>query len=129
MKVIVAGTRSGFPRLARIVAAAVHDSGWRDKIVEIVSGASGAVDLAGEAWAAANGVPLKQFPADWGKFGKSAGPRRNQQMADYADAFIAIWDGQSRGTADMIQRARTRGIPVYESVAPHVHLWRGSVLR
>ena len=34
-------------------------------------------------------------------------------MADNADALIAVWDGESRGTADMIKKARDRGLRVY----------------
>jgi hypothetical protein len=59
------------------------------------------------------GVRLKRYPADWNKHGKSAGPRRNQQMADDgAELCLAFWDGASRGTLDMITRAAKAGIPV-----------------
>lgn len=34
-------------------------------------------------------------------------------MADYADALIAIWDGESRGTANMIEEAEKRGLKVF----------------
>ena len=34
-------------------------------------------------------------------------------MADKGEALIAVWDGQSRGTADMIARAKKKGIPVF----------------
>ena len=38
---------------------------------------------------------------------------RNQVMADHADALIAVWDGASKGTADMIDRAKKRGLKVF----------------
>ena len=62
-------------------------------------------------------IPIKEFPADWSK-GKPAGPFRNRQMAYYADALVAIWDGKSRGTRDMIRKAHERGLPytVYRHV-------------
>jgi hypothetical protein len=44
------------------------------------------------------------FPADWNKFGKSAGHVRNQAMADYADILLAFWDGKSTGTKSMIKK-------------------------
>jgi hypothetical protein len=55
----------------------------------------------------------KRFPADWDRFGRSAGPKRNKQMAEYGDALIAVWDGESRGTKTMIEFARERGLQVY----------------
>ena len=51
-------------------------------------------------------------PADWDKHGKAAGPIRNAEMAEVADALIAFWDGQSRGTANMISLAKSKGLSV-----------------
>ena len=45
---------------------------------------------------------MEIYPAQWKKFGKRAGYRRNEQMAEVADALIAFWDGSSRGTKHMI---------------------------
>ena len=75
--------------------------------IEIVSGAyyKGADKLA-EQYAKEKGFLIKQFPANWNKFGKAAGPKRNQQMANYTDALIAFWDGKSRGTKHMIEMAK-----------------------
>ena len=67
----------------------------------------------GEEWARYNNLRVQRFPADWGTYGISAGPRRNASMAEYADALIAVWDGVSRGTRNMIQEARKRGLKVY----------------
>ena len=50
-------------------------------------------------------------PADWEHFGKAAGPKRNMQMAKIADAVIAFWDGESRGTQSMIECAKDENIP------------------
>lgn len=44
---------------------------------------------------------ITSFPAEWDLYGKSAGPRRNRRMAEYADALLLIWDNQSRGSANM----------------------------
>lgn len=50
--------------------------------------------------------------ADWRNRGKAAGPIRNQEMADAgADLCLAFWNGESRGTLDMITRATKTGIP------------------
>jgi uncharacterized phage-like protein YoqJ len=53
------------------------------------------------------------YPANWRKYGKRAGHRRNQQMADNADALIALWDGESPGTRDMIRRMENKPTIIY----------------
>ena len=40
---------------------------------------------------------------------KAAGPIRNRQMAEYADYLIAFWDGESRGTRNMIETMKKLG--------------------
>lgn len=111
MKVIVAGGRdfNDFD----VVANAIVESKFI--ITEIVSGCAAGVDTLGEIYAAENDIPVKKFPADWKKNGRSAGPIRNGQMAEYADALVAVWDGVSRGTKNMIDQATARGRQV------HVH--------
>lgn len=61
----------------------------------------------GKSWAINNNIPVKSFPANWNKFGKSAGYKRNVQMADYAEGLIAITTG-SLGTTHMINIANDR---------------------
>src|SRR3990172_8053797 len=109
MKVIIAGSRSitSFDAVLNAIQCAQMD------ITEVVSGGAKGVDTLGERWAMKNTVPIKRFLPDWAQFGKSAGPRRNEQMAQYADGLIAVWDGKSRGTAHMIERARKEGLEVY----------------
>lgn len=109
MKTIVAGSRdiTGF----NIVEQAIRDSGF--EITELVSGGARGVDRLGEKYAKEHNIPIKQFIPDWDKFGKSAGHKRNSQMADYADALVAIWDGVSKGTAGMIADATQKGLKVY----------------
>jgi 2-keto-3-deoxy-6-phosphogluconate aldolase len=63
---------------------------------EIVSGTAKGVDSSGEFYASWNHIPVKQFPADWKKYGKAAGPIRNKQMAEYADAAIICINNQSK---------------------------------
>jgi hypothetical protein len=82
-------------------------------ISEVVSGCASGIDKLGEDWAVNNYVPIKRFPADWQRYGKSAGFIRNVQMAEYAGALVAIWDGRSRGTWNMIQEANRRDLRVY----------------
>jgi hypothetical protein len=109
MKVIVAGSREGF--VARNVFEAIKESGFT--ITEIVSGTARGVDKDGEYYAACRELPVKRFPADWDQYGKAAGHIRNKQMADYADALVAVWDGKSPGTKNMIETMKSLNKPVY----------------
>lgn len=93
----------------------------------VVSGKAKGVDTLGERWAKRNNIPVKEFPAKWddleaegalvregqyGKYNCKAGFMRNGQMAEYADALIAIDLGTS-GTQDMIKQANERGLKVF----------------
>ena len=80
--------------------------------VEIVSGTAKGADKMGEQFARFMGYPIKQFPANWEVFGKSAGYKRNEEMAQYADALIAFWDGHSKGTKHMIDLAKKYNLKV-----------------
>ena len=112
MKTIIAGSReiTDF----QVVEHAINSSGF--EITEVVSGTARGVDLEGEGWASLNDVPIKRFPAKWnedGIFDRGAGHKRNAAMAEYADALIAIWDGASPGTRNMINCAAQAGIKIY----------------
>ncbi len=67
-------------------------------------------DKLGYDWGKANNIPIAEFPADWNRYGKSAGYRRNVEMAKNADALLALWDGKSRGTRHMIEIAVCQGL-------------------
>jgi hypothetical protein len=64
------------------------------------------------AYAKENGFEIEKYPADWEKYGKSAGPRRNEQMAKISDYIICFWDGKSKGTKSMIGYAKKYGKPI-----------------
>lgn len=110
MKIIIAGGRdySDYKKLC-----SVCDNVMRNlKKVEIVSGVAKGADSLGERYAKEHDIPIKQFPADWAEYGKAAGYRRNSDMADYADALIAFWDGTSRGTHHMIDLAKANKLKI-----------------
>ena len=93
--------------------------------IEIISGGCSGADEFAERYAKYWDIPLRVFPANWGKYGKSAGVIRNEQMAIYASAceddygmLIAFWDGKSRGTKNMIDTAFKYGLDV------HVFMWK-----
>ncbi len=109
MKVIIAGSRT--IKINWLIPVAVANSGFY--ITEIVSGCAQGVDKLGEKWAEENDIKVAKFPANWSLYGRAAGPIRNTQMAEYADALIAIWDGKSKGTYNMIKVAKSKGIKVF----------------
>jgi iron-sulfur cluster assembly protein len=119
-EVIIAGCRT--VRHYILIEVAVALSGF--EVTTVVSGTNGksnvqgevisGVDLFGEKWAEEHNVPVKQYPAEWSKYGYSAGPMRNKQMAESgAEALIAIWDGKSAGTKNMIAEAKKAELEVY----------------
>jgi hypothetical protein len=111
MKIIVAGSRD--IEDYGVVEEAILHSGWIDKETEIVSGMARGVDMLGVRFAKDRGLPLHKFPANWNKYGKTAGMIRNKDMADFADALVAVWDGRSHGTKGMIDIARSKGLKVF----------------
>jgi len=93
-----------------------EDIEWLDRyhktypLTEVVCGGASGADECGKQWAKSRGIPVKMFPADWAQHGKAAGPLRNQQMAEYAEALFAF-PGE-RETADMIRRAKAAGLSI-----------------
>jgi hypothetical protein len=109
MRTIIAGSRDFNDK--RILLNAINKCGWIPSVV--ISGDCRGADKLGAEWASWKSVPVEKFPAYWKEHGKAAGPIRNRLMADNAEALIAIWDGESRGTKNMIETARAKGLRVY----------------
>jgi len=109
MKVIIAGSRS--IKKYALVEKAVKDSKF--KITEVVCGGAGGVDQLGKHWAKEHTIPVKVMNANWAEYGNGAGPIRNAKMAKYADALIAVWDGKSPGTKDMVAKAKAAKLKVF----------------
>ena len=111
MKVIIAGSRNfiNYHKLKKECNQFFQDH----KKIEIVSGChyKGA-DKLGIQFANEKGFNIVRFPAAWYTYGKAAGPIRNKEMAIYAVALIAFWDGRSRGTKNMMQLAKQKGLRV-----------------
>lgn len=109
-KVIVAGSRNfnDYDYLSRVLFATAEDY----ESMSIVSGCARGADNLAIKFANEHGVQLYKFPADWSQ-GRGAGYARNTQMAEFADALIAFWDGESRGTQHMINEMNKRGKKVY----------------
>ena len=113
MRIIIAGSRD--INSFEIVERAFLNSQPHpfDDISVIVSGCARGVDRIGEKIAEKYNIMVKRFPANWDKFGKTAGYKRNVEMAEFADGLIAVWDGSSRGTNHMIDVMNRENKPVY----------------
>ena len=111
LRVIIAGGRSfgDYERLKRVMDHLLSKT--KEEIVIICGKARGA-DSLGEQYAKEKDYEVRYFPADWKGLGKSAGYKRNEQMAQNADALVAFWDGQSSGTKHMIDLACKYGLKV-----------------
>lgn len=82
--------------------------------VEIVEGSATGIDSLAREYAISKDIKYKEFPADWNKHGKAAGPIRNKQMAEYSDILIAFRyvDNPSRGTENMIRQAKENKLKI-----------------
>lgn len=109
MKIIIAGSR-GFNDY-ELLKSTCDKILINQKDIEIVSGGAKGADALGERYAKERGYGIKLFLADW-SLGRKAGYLRNIKMSEYADALIAFWDGQSRGTKHMIDIANEKGLKV-----------------
>ena len=83
----------------------INDIKEKYTLIFISGGCSGA-DLLGQRYAKENGYKVEIYPADWKRYGKSAGPKRNKRMAEISDYVICFWDSKSRGTKSMIEYAK-----------------------
>ena len=109
-RVIIAGGRD-FDDFRLLCKVCMHMLQNKTNVV-IVSGTANGADKLGEQFARFMGYPIKQFPANWDEFGKAAGHIRNREMAEYSDALVAFWDGESKGTSGMIGEAEKRNLKV-----------------
>lgn len=111
MRTIIAGSRD-FTNFEYMQGYMATLPPWVE-LTEIVSGGARGPDTMAIDWAKLHNKPCKVFHAEWDRLGKKAGPIRNAEMAVYADALIAFWDGQSVGTKHMIDLMVDKGAWVY----------------
>ncbi len=109
MKVIIAGSRGVTDY--EVVKQAILESGF--EVTQVISGTAKGVDTLGARYGQENNIPVREMSANWDYWGKIAGWKRNEEMAEVADALIAIWDGQSKGTRNMISIAKRHNLKIY----------------
>jgi hypothetical protein len=111
MRIIIAGSRNFNDYLLLKETMLPFTSKLDIDTIEIISGGARGADKLGEIFAKELNYKLKLFSADW-SLGKHAGYLRNKQMADYGDALVAFWDGESKGTKMMIELAKTKKLKI-----------------
>ena len=104
---IVGSREYPLPDLVRRTVEKIYEK-YGDNAV-IVSGGARGVDTIAVDTAKRLFMPYLIFPANWDKYGKPAGPRRNSQIVAVADYIVAFWDGQSSGTNNTVEKARKKG--------------------
>src|SRR5262249_6528284 len=108
MQLIIAGSRTftDYQRLCQVLAPE------RSRITQVLTGGARGADQLGYRWAWKHQVKHQLFRADWERFGKSAGVRRNFQMAQAGDLLLAFWDGRSAGMQHLISCMQQLGKPI-----------------
>ena len=112
-RIVVAGCRNynNFAEAKQYIDFCISNLRKEHEIIFVSGGCSGA-DMLGERYAKENGFKIERHPAEWEKYGKSAGPNRNKKMAEIGDYVICFWDGKSRGTKSMINFTKQMGKPI-----------------
>jgi hypothetical protein len=116
MIIAVTGGRDYVPRDNDAIAFVGLLHAHRVKVVRHggCRGADAAAARAAKVYFAETGLggEVEEWPADWKKHGKAAGPIRNRAMLQGVEMLIALPGG--RGTADCIRAAREAGITVID---------------
>ena len=118
IRVIVAGSRDFNNQDVFDNAMTAYLPDVPNSEIEIISGGCRGADAMAEEYAKYWGMKFREFPAYWNQYGKSAGPRRNERMAQYATEgdrgiLIAFPIGESRGTRNMVKLAKQYGLEVH----------------
>lgn len=112
MRVLVCGGRDFRDRLSVVQQLdAIKLDCRHDCLTIIQGGATGADELARD-WCYARCIPYLNYPANWHRDGRAAGPIRNQRMIDNESPNLVVAFPGGRGTDDMIRRAEMAGIQV-----------------
>jgi len=109
MKLIIAGGRD-FNNYDMLTTAVDNFIERHPDYDIIISGTARGADELGERYAKDTNITVERYPAQWDKYGKSAGYRRNEQMALLADGCICFWNGLSKGTEHMINLAKKHNL-------------------
>ncbi len=111
-RIVVAGSRNynDYDEAKEYIDLCIKEIRNKHTLIFLSGGCRGA-DALGERYATENGFKVERYPAEWDRYGKEAGPKRNRKMAERADFVICFWDGKSRGTKSMIEYAKLNDKP------------------
>lgn len=114
---MIAGSRTfnNYAKAQKIISDYLRKY-YLDKEIVVISGGCRGADKIGEQYARENGLKKITFKAEWEKYGRAAGPIRNEEMAKIADCVICFWDGKSAGTKSMINLAKKYNKQVYINI-------------
>ena len=112
-RIVIAGCRdyNNYNEAKKYISYYLNDIRKQNNIV-ILSGCATGADALGERYAKENGFKVEKYPANWEKYGKYAGPKRNKEMAKNCDCVICFWDGKSKGIKSMITLAEEYKKPI-----------------
>lgn len=116
MRVGIVGSRSItlYEALEDVLSGAPRH--WMDD-PHLVSGGADGVDRLAERYAKENNLPMTVIEPDYSDWSNGHPAKfRNTKIVKESDAIVAVWDGQSNGTRDTINKALDRGVPVYVEV-------------
>jgi len=115
MKLVIAGSRTvvNIQHLYNAILTLDLGDVIRNEVTEIISGGANGADKLGEILAAKLNKTLTIMPAEWDKYGKAAGYRRNEDMAELGDAVLVLYDGVSKGSKHMIELAKKHNKKVW----------------
>lgn len=113
-RIVVAGSRhfNDYDTLEKYISEFISRKIDEEPIIFVSGGCRGA-DSLGEHYAKLHGYQAEVYPAEWSKYGKAAGVKRNKLMVDISDFIICFWNGSSKGTKSLIEYAGKVGKAVY----------------
>lgn len=112
MKVLVCGGRDY--RDVEHVILCLSELATSGEVTQVIQGGSRGADECARVAATWLGIECVTFHAEWDRYGKSAGPRRNRRMLLEGKPDVVLAFPGGRGTADMVSRARWAGVRVVE---------------
>lgn len=83
-----------------------------DDVDTVISGGASGIDTLAEEYADRHRLSKYIFRPRYDLYGRAAPIRRNEQMVDFCDAVLVIWDGHSKGTQHTIKYAKSIDKPI-----------------
>ena len=115
--ILIAGTRTydDYEQFKNIVDSALVNHTPENTV--IISGGATGADCLAERYAKERNIEIIIMPADWDKYGKSAGPTRNRAMHVKLSGYenrgcLCFWDGKSKGTYHNFKLAKEFNTPL-----------------